>query len=134
MEMILFWLFALIAGLWIAGVVLNIKAQEQVNLSTDLSRREAIDTIHSSFGKLMWKDVPGPGEMNKQRRVAKGDGPVLSIDLENRPTGVEVQVWMSSWQSNLGIALGGEFAYFQKRKLLRRFDAVPVDASELSAS
>lgn len=134
METILFWLFALIAGLWIFGVVMAVKAREQVSISTDLSRAEARDIIERSFGRLLWKNVSGPGEVNKQRRVAKGEGPVLSIDLEHRPGGVEVQIWMSSWQSLWGMALGGEFAYFQKKKLLRRFDAVPVEANELPAA
>lgn len=133
MEIIV-WLFVLMAVLWVFGVVMNFKAQEQISISTDLSRGEAIDIIQRSFSKLFWKDVPGRGAINKQRRVAKGEGPVLSIDLENRPTGVEVQVWMSSWQSKMGMALGGEFAYFQKRKLIRRFDAELVTANELPAA
>lgn len=127
-------LFVLTAAIWVFGVVMNYKAQQQLSISTGLSRREAIDIIHASFSKLLWKDVARRGEINKQRRVAKGEGPVLSIDLENRPTGVEVQVWMSSWQSKMGMALGGEFAYFQKRKLIRRFDAELVTANELPAA
>lgn len=44
--------------------------------------------------------------------------------------GTEIQVWMSEATSKFGIVFGAEFAWLQKRKILKRLGAEPVPSIE----
>lgn len=129
MELITFLIVALIA-LAALAIAATVAAKRQDNIQTDLPRSEAMREVESMFNRLLWKDVQGRGQLNKQRRMAKYDGPVLSVDFEPIPGGTEIQIWMSEASTKFGIVFGAEFAWAQKRKILKRLGAEPVPAVE----
>ena len=121
-------LLVLAAALWALGVWQTNSAKQQVSITTDMSPEEAARIVHESFGRIGWRQVPGKGLLNYQARLPL-NGPVLSVDLMEVPNrqGVEMAVWMSEWQSRYGIASGAPVASRQRRKILRAFDAVPIE-------
>lgn len=130
MEFFTFLIVALVvlSGLAIAATV---AAKQQENVQVDLPRSEAMLAVEGMFNRLLWKNVQGRGQLNKQRRMARYDGPVVSVDFESLPSGgTEIQVWMSEATSKFGIVFGAEFAWLQKRKILKRLGAEPVPSIE----
>lgn len=131
MELLGFLIFVVVA-LFVVGWVASAAAKEQVSIVTDLSRAEAEQLIVGTFSRLFWKRVPGSGEVNMQRRVLGNPGPVLSVDFELLPSGgTDIQVWMSEAATRYGLVIGAEFAWFQKRKILRLLDAERIPSSKL---
>lgn len=103
------------------------QAKTAAVISTDLSPAEARQRVQSAFGKILWKQVGGDGQMNFRRRMAKYEGPTLSVVVSPLGAGSTVEVWMSAWTSILAIAVGGEFAWLQKRKVIKVLtDGQPV--------
>lgn len=119
-------LITLVVVLFAVGFYFSSKAKVQVQIETDLPLDTAASMVDGAFGKMLWRRVDGPGTMNFQRRMARYPGPVMSIDLTPGPNGTTVEVWMSHWTNVYGMAVGGEFAYVQRRKVLKAFDAQKV--------
>ena len=91
----------------------------------NISPEDIVEAADKSFIKLFWKDVPGPGIINKQRNVRyKGDqvGPVVSVKIiEGANSELHIEVWMSEWTSQLfGLVVhGANIAFFQNKKTIR---------------
>ncbi|TWP32999.1 hypothetical protein [Leekyejoonella antrihumi] len=88
-----------------------------------LNQQAVADLVRGSFNGVLWKDVPGPGHINKKRRALRGEGATVSVDIEPAAQGgTEVSTWMSAWRSRYGFASFGGAAYRQKKRLLKRVD------------
>lgn len=116
---------ALLGLLLALGYWQTYNARQHVTVVTNHTPEEAARIVHDSFGRFGWKQVNGRGLLNYQARIP-ANGPVLSVSLSEVPDrpGVEVDVWMSEWESRYGMATGGPVATRQRKKILKAFDAV----------
>lgn len=89
-----------------------------------ISQQRVADAVNQSFNGLLWRDVQGPGHINKMRRAIRGDGPTVSVDIEPAANGgTHVSTWMSAWVTQYGVANFAGAAFRQKKKLLKRVEA-----------
>lgn len=110
-------LLVIVLGLtfWLNGL-----AQRQYETQVPMSPAKAADIAADSFGSFLWKDVPGPGLINKRRRTFNETGPVVSVDVAPLPNGgSHVTVWMSAWTKKGLVILGSDQMIGRKRKIFR---------------
>lgn len=116
-------LILIIVGLLVLTFWLNSSAKRQAETQIKLSTTRAADVVHDSFGTLFWKDVDGPGHVNKRRRTINDTGPVVSIDInELENGGSHVVVWMSHWTTKGPSILGSDEVMRKKRKVIRQLE------------
>lgn len=88
-----------------------------------IAEHHVADVVNRSFNGLMWRDVQGPGHINKQRRAIQNAGPVISVDIE--PTGdggTLVSTWMSGAHTQFGFVTYSLAALQQMKRLLKRVE------------
>lgn len=75
-------------------------------VTTPLSEPAARAVVSEQFGRMFWKSVPGPGQINAQRRNAKGYGVVVSVDFEALDDhNTIVSIWPSGYQTQAGLVI-----------------------------
>lgn len=97
----------------------RVKQQHETVVTLSPARVEQI--IESTFSKIFWADVDGPGDINKRRRTINNSGATVSIDINATADGKTlVRAWMSAWQTRYGMVSsgGGELA----RKVIKKLD------------
>ena len=99
------------------------EAKQVTEVRSQLSIQGAAQRVQEAFPVLLWKDVPGPGDINKKRRAVQDKGAVISIDLEPDGAGSRAEVWMSEWTSQLGIAHFAGAALRMKKKVVSRLES-----------
>lgn len=88
-----------------------------------ITQQRAADAVNQSFSSLMWRDVEGPGDINKQRRAIKNAGPVVSVDIEpSGDGGTVVSTWMSRAHTQFGFVSYPLAALQQEKRLLKRVE------------
>lgn len=93
-------IIALYVWFWIVGK----KAEQTFETTIPVDRVSAIRLVEDKFGKIRWKDVDGPGGMNKKRRNLAGNGAVISINFEESGAGsTTVSAWVSFTEARLGV-------------------------------
>ena len=116
-------LILIIVGLLILTFWLNNSAKRQEETQVKLSNGRVADIVHQAFGSVFWKDVDGPGDLNKRRRTINDTGPVVSIDInELEGGGSHVVVWMSHWTKKGPSILGSDEVMRKKRKVIRQLE------------
>ena len=116
-------LILLIVGILILTFWMNGSAKRQDETQVKLSPTRVADVVNDAFGSVFWKDVSGPGDLNKRRRTINGSGPVISVDINQLENGgSHVAVWMSHWTNRGPAVLGADQVMRQKKKVLRRLE------------
>lgn len=91
-------------------------AREQLNVLSPHAPGEIPTIVHKHFG-LLWARVEGEGQLNYRARMRKGP-PTLSVSLRAHPSGgTEVTIWMSRYESLLGLTGHAQLAWRKKRSL-----------------
>ena len=121
---ILVWVFLVAA---VAAIVLNIWCALNARRTDSLILRRDHDAVAelviSSFSRVTWATVGGPGDINRRLRTPVFGGPIISVDLGARESGTQVDIWMSGWTGILGGANYSPLAYWKKRKICRALGA-----------
>ncbi|MGW4365758.1 hypothetical protein ACWEKT_08935 [Nocardia takedensis] len=121
----------------VLSLVLSVVARRQVTYTVAAPRGEVVGLVYAEFKKVGWKEVNGRGELNYQSRgigvgVQGRKHPVLSIDFEDLPGGgTQVDLWMSEWESVLGMVPAWD-RVLSKRWTLGRRLAGAATVSEIS--
>ena len=119
-----------IVALLVLSLVFSVVAKRQVSYAVAAPRSEAVGLVYAEFKKLGWKEVNGRGELNYQSRgigvgVQGRKHPVLSIDFEDLPGGAtQVDLWMSEWESVLGMVPAWDRVLSKRWMLGRRLARV----------
>lgn len=97
------------------GIWQTTLAKRQHETVVSISPARARQVIDSTFGKMFWADVDGPGLINKRRRTINDTGATISIDLTPVADGkLHVTAWMSAWKQRYGIVASGGWPLAKK--------------------
>lgn len=100
-----------------------------------LAPEQVAETANKAFSRIMWKDVPGPGVINKKRRAVQDVGPVVSVHIEPAEGGgTEIGTWMSAWTSQVGLVYYAGAAVRRKRLVLKRVEAAAAEPAPQRAA
>lgn len=104
----IFILLLLLVGLFALGFWQSSVAKRQHETVVTLSPARTRQVIESTFSKIFWADVQGPGDINKRRRTPNDSGATISIDIGETADGkTHVQAWMSAWKTRYGLVASG---------------------------
>lgn len=123
--------FAVVAGL-VGAIVWEVWAGNEAKKDDEtvvrMSPARVADLVDDNVGKVLWSRVDGEGDLNYKRRSVKGDGPTLSIAMEELGDGrTRVNVAMTRWRVTYGLVVHfGVSAWRLKRKLMKHLDATAV--------
>ncbi|MFD3458352.1 hypothetical protein ACFWVM_01465 [Nocardia fluminea] len=119
-----------VVALFVLSLVLSAVARRQVSYSVSAPRSEVVGWVYAELKKVGWKEVNGRGELNYQSRglgvgVQGRKHPVLSVDFEDLPGGgTEVNLWMSEWESVLGMVPAWDRVLSKRWMLGRRLSGI----------
>lgn len=114
-------LILLLVGLFALGLWNSARAKRQHETVVTLSPARARQVIESTFSKVFWADVDGPGDINKRRRTVNDSGATVSIDISQTPDGnTLVQAWMSAWKTRYGMVASGGWEL--ARKVIKKLE------------
>ncbi|TFB71874.1 hypothetical protein E3O06_11475 [Cryobacterium glaciale] len=117
-------LILLIVVILVLSAWLNNASQREVQTQVTLSPQRAADVANTAFNTFTWKDVGGPGDINKRRRTMNDSGPVISIDVADLPSGgSNITVWMSAWTKKGPTIQGSDIVMRQRSKIIKRLEA-----------
>ena len=117
--------FVLIIGVALGvNIWLTIVAKREYETVTSLSLPRLHALVEDSFGKLLWEEIDGPGDLNFRRRSVTGRGATISISFEaTADNKTAVGAWMlgrrvTAWSS----AVAGGCRRKSSARSTRRFD------------
>ncbi len=91
------------------------EARTLTSISTTMDSNEVADLIHRDM-RLVWAREPGPGTVNYRAR-ARRRPPTISVDIAAGKNGSEVQIWVSRYDSLLGLIGHAQLVWRTKRRL-----------------
>jgi len=114
-------LILLLVGLFALSFWNSARAKRQHETVVTLSPARARQVIESTFSKVFWADVDGPGDINKRRRTVNDSGATVSIDISQTADGnTLVQAWMSAWKTRYGMVASGGWEL--ARKVIKKLE------------
>lgn len=114
--------FVLIIGVALGvNIWLTIIAKREYETVTSLSLPRLRALVDDSFGKLLWEEIDGPGDLNFRRRSVTGRGATISIAFETTADNkIAVEAWMSAWTSRYGLVVSS--GWWMSKKIIRKID------------
>ena len=99
--------FVLIIGVALGvNIWLTIVAKREYETVTSLSLPRLHALVEDSFGKLLWEEIDGPGDLNFREATA-----------DNKTA---VGAWMSAWTSRYGLVVSS--GWWMSKKIIRKID------------
>lgn len=122
-TIILVLILAIIAIL-VLSFWMNSSARREVETQVTLSPQHSAEIVENSFSSFIWRDVDGPGEINKRRRSMNDTGVTMSFLFEELPAGgTEVKIWMSAWTKRGPSIIGSDTVMRVRSKIIKRLEA-----------
>ncbi|MBE1876596.1 hypothetical protein [Myceligenerans pegani] len=112
----------LLVLLFVAGRWQTILAKRPHETIVDFGPEHVHQIVDKTFGRFLWDDVDGPGDINK-RRLSLNDRPVvISIDVTELEDGrTHVLAQMTRWSEN-GFGMIGSRGHHLAKKVIRRLE------------
>lgn len=107
-------LLILVATGW--NVYMQVAARRQTNLSTTLTTAEAVSVVRRVFSGRTW-ELQSDGLEFRARNRIKMRGPTIAVDLEPRPSGAAITIWVSHAYFRYGILEHAQFAWRKTRAI-----------------
>jgi hypothetical protein len=100
-TLILLGLPLLLVLVFVAGRWQTIRAKRPHETVVNLKPARVLQIVDKTFGRFLWDDVDGPGDINKKRLALNGATVVISVDVTELEDGrTHVLAQMTSWSQN----------------------------------